>query len=420
MDLTRSPRKSKSDVELGRMRARMEPQIGSSSYRALYSYQPQNSEDLQLSKGEWVTLLDAPYGGEWWKGKVEEGDEGREGWFPKSYVEYMYVDEELERQKVEEGKIVSVREEICSLLFLSSLPLFSPSPLTVCLTGAENFKMAAAAIVAASSSFSLRHGSMQTKKLRSTNSSSRLPNTISKKDIDSTPKLVTKFDQNTLDAVVIENERHEAASLSGNSQPETPRSQRGVEVITNHVTSELTSSQDSSQTTPSESGLTFESYVAKYNYVGGTDIELALKRGEEVRVIGRAESGWWQGMCGGKVGWFPASYVKPAPSEEPAARRKQQTDKRAEIAARIPPPRGMEESMSSDVFEATGKLLQLSAVSMYACNIKSTIIIMKIFPPKHKFRYFFAITKNFPLKFVLKSGHVSQLTVLSQKYYPQK
>ena len=245
---------------------------------------------------------------------------------------------------------------------LTTFPLSSPSllvfPHALRSTCAENFKMAAAAIVAASSSFTLRHGSMQTKKLRSTNSSSRLPNNISKKDIDSTPKLVTKFDQSTLDAVVIENERHEAGSLSGTSRPETPRSQRGVEVIANHVTSEMTSSQDSSQTTPSESGLTFESYVAKYNYVGGTDIELPLKRGEEVKVIGRADSGWWQGMCGGKVGWFPASYVKPGPSEGPAATCKKQGDERAEMIARVPPPRGMEESMSSDVFEATGKLLQ--------------------------------------------------------------
>lgn len=100
VDLTKTGRQQRSDVELGRVRARMEPQIGSSNYRALYNYQPQNSEDLQLVKGEWVVLVEAPYGGEWWRGRQGE----REGWFPKNYVEY--VDVEQERKKAEEGKVL--------------------------------------------------------------------------------------------------------------------------------------------------------------------------------------------------------------------------------------------------------------------------------------------------------------------------
>ena len=111
--------KSKLDVELGHVIPHMEPRIGSDQYRAVCSYQPQTSDsgepstlqrdssmiasdalttgDLALEKGEWVTLLEAPYGGDWWRGQAMAG----EGWFPKSHVEY--VDREAERKKAEEG-----------------------------------------------------------------------------------------------------------------------------------------------------------------------------------------------------------------------------------------------------------------------------------------------------------------------------
>ena len=70
------------------------------TYKALHNYAPQNDDDLELVRGEWVTLIETPYGGGWWKGSVE----GRvEGWFPKTYVEY--VDIEAEKKKVQEGEL---------------------------------------------------------------------------------------------------------------------------------------------------------------------------------------------------------------------------------------------------------------------------------------------------------------------------
>lgn len=57
------------------------------------------SDDLVLEKGEWVTLLEAPLGGQWWRGQTAGG---REGWFPKSHV--LYVDRDAERRKAEEGE----------------------------------------------------------------------------------------------------------------------------------------------------------------------------------------------------------------------------------------------------------------------------------------------------------------------------
>ena len=64
----------------------------------LYDYKPQQTDDLKLKEGDVVTLIEAPAGGDWWKGKVDEN----EGWFPKSYVEY--IDMEAEEKKRKEGK----------------------------------------------------------------------------------------------------------------------------------------------------------------------------------------------------------------------------------------------------------------------------------------------------------------------------
>ena len=61
----------------------------------LYDYDPQREDDLQLVQGEMVTLLEAPAGGTWWRGTVNN----KEGWFPKSYVEYVDVKAEEQAKK---------------------------------------------------------------------------------------------------------------------------------------------------------------------------------------------------------------------------------------------------------------------------------------------------------------------------------
>ena len=75
-------------------------------YRALHDYTPLSNGDLALTQGDWVTLVEAPYGGEWWRGKCDggeggEGGEGRDGWFPKNYVEL--VDVTAEKRRIQEG-----------------------------------------------------------------------------------------------------------------------------------------------------------------------------------------------------------------------------------------------------------------------------------------------------------------------------
>lgn len=68
-----------------------------STYRALRNYVPQQDGDLELFEGDMVALLEAPAGGEWWRGMVHE----TEGWFPKHYVGF--VDTEAEEKRKKEG-----------------------------------------------------------------------------------------------------------------------------------------------------------------------------------------------------------------------------------------------------------------------------------------------------------------------------
>ncbi len=67
------------------------------SYKVLYNYKPQAEGDLELFEGEMVTLVEAPAGGDWWRGRLGN----TEGWFPKAYVNY--VDVGVEQKKKKEG-----------------------------------------------------------------------------------------------------------------------------------------------------------------------------------------------------------------------------------------------------------------------------------------------------------------------------
>ena len=74
-----------------------------SCYRVLYDYAPQQDGDLELKEGEMVTLLESPMDSDWWCGKLEDE---KQGWFPKSYVEY--VDIVGENKKRQEGKYLFI------------------------------------------------------------------------------------------------------------------------------------------------------------------------------------------------------------------------------------------------------------------------------------------------------------------------
>ena len=45
------------------------------------------------------------------------------------------------------------------------------------------------------------------------------------------------------------------------------------------------------------------------DYVGTDDNELSLQEGQEIVVLRKDDSGWWEGEVNGVVGWFPSNYV---------------------------------------------------------------------------------------------------------------
>jgi hypothetical protein len=49
---------------------------------------------------------------------------------------------------------------------------------------------------------------------------------------------------------------------------------------------------------------------ATFDYTAQADGELSMKEGDEITVIKEDDSGWWQGVNGGKEGWFPSNYVE--------------------------------------------------------------------------------------------------------------
>ncbi|XP_039174620.1 src substrate cortactin-like isoform X4 [Crotalus tigris] len=52
------------------------------------------------------------------------------------------------------------------------------------------------------------------------------------------------------------------------------------------------------------------SALALYDYQGEGDDEISFDPGDTITSIERVDEGWWRGSCGGRVGLFPANYVK--------------------------------------------------------------------------------------------------------------
>ena len=50
---------------------------------------------------------------------------------------------------------------------------------------------------------------------------------------------------------------------------------------------------------------------AAYDYAGtGAGSELLFKTGQEIIILQKDDSGWWEGELDGVTGWFPAEFVK--------------------------------------------------------------------------------------------------------------
>lgn len=43
-------------------------------------------------------------------------------------------------------------------------------------------------------------------------------------------------------------------------------------------------------------------------------LQLQFEKGDLITVTKVVDGGWWEGICGDKVGWFPGLYVEEIPT----------------------------------------------------------------------------------------------------------
>ena len=152
--------------------------------------------------------------------------------------------------------------------------------------------------------------------------------------VDSTPKMVTKFDQplkEENESTTIEKtyplpytppeSGHASPSLSehktnlANTLNTTevtlespPHSNESLPIV--NETASLPSTQSPSPG-PESPIPTEDVYIAKYDLVPELDTELQLNAGDRVAIIERADNGWWHGVIGDRHGWIPETFVRP-------------------------------------------------------------------------------------------------------------
>ncbi|KAI8088827.1 SH3 domain-containing protein [Halteromyces radiatus] len=52
-----------------------------------------------------------------------------------------------------------------------------------------------------------------------------------------------------------------------------------------------------------------------YNYTSTDPASLSFGQGDIIHVLAKLESGWWDGWCNGRRGWFPSNYVEEITTE---------------------------------------------------------------------------------------------------------
>ena len=206
--------------------------------------------------------------------------------------------------------------------------------------------MAAALIKAASDTFN-----------RDVKSTPRATPTISRVVVDSTPRLVTKFEnrsQRSIDEI-----SRGSPNLAG-SRPDTPGSTRAS------ITKPESPLPVGESPIPDS-----ELIIARYDYKPMSDTELELHQGEVVVVLEKAENGWWHGLIGEKHGWFPETFAEPAPPDALDKHQDGSTHQSlawdgAEKRAIALGPRRMSEFVAgtSEEVEASGKPTVLFSLSL--------------------------------------------------------
>lgn len=63
-------------------------------YRAIYDYEPQSSNEIALTEGDILMVLEKSTEDDWWKAKKKGGDnddEEPEGLIPNNYIEEVHL-----------------------------------------------------------------------------------------------------------------------------------------------------------------------------------------------------------------------------------------------------------------------------------------------------------------------------------------
>jgi hypothetical protein len=79
---------------------------------------------------------------------------------------------------------------------------------------------------------------------------------------------------------------------------------------------------------------------AKFDFEAQDESQLSFKQGDIIQVISRLSSGWWDGICNGKRGWFPSNYVQDV---DVSQRQSMPMGQRSDIAYDVNNPEELED-----------------------------------------------------------------------------
>jgi len=86
--------------------------------------------------------------------------------------------------------------------------------------------------------------------------------------------------------------------------------------------------------------------IANYNYISGSENELSLKQHDIILLIKKDESGWWEGECRGRRGYFPENFIEVISSIEPCNIQVTVTSPRPAPAIVTPPSQDINNTLT--------------------------------------------------------------------------
>ncbi|XP_016309390.1 SH3 domain-containing kinase-binding protein 1 isoform X2 [Sinocyclocheilus anshuiensis] len=288
---------SKSDLSNGSASPKSEPSLRSTKKgeafrkrrcKAVFSYTPQNEDELELKIGDVIEVLGEVEEG-WWEGTLS----GRTGMFPSNFTKELLAEaEDLTPQDDTRSTQTSIKDS----------------------TGSESDGGDSSSLRSDTGSVSSR-SEIQPKKVRGFG----FGDIFKDQPIKLRPR-----------------------SLDMDSEAEKPPMVKKVA---------LAVAQETMKAEPENKAKAKELCKVIFPYEAQNDDELSIKEGDIVTVINKdcADTGWWLGELNGKQGVFPDNFVKlfipevekerPKKPPPPAApTTKQITDKKTE-AKRVPPER---------------------------------------------------------------------------------